>query len=258
MRTLLFLSSVVLACAAPTPSQEYPTEKESMGLKGPVKSVRVKWYKSVQGEPVPNAPLFEYEVTLDREGRKVGRIHYTPDGMVQLREVYTYDATGTTEVSYRHDGKFRYKLVTQKEEFDKARRTGRIIVTGYDGAFYNEHVKKYDDRGRWVEGLTYDREGKLQSRSVRRLAADGMFQEFLVYNGAGTLLQRHVRGAEGIQVFIYSADGALVSTEMRRWPVCKESDASGNCQSETLTKSVSKGGKVEEVTELILRTFTYY
>lgn len=85
-----------------------------MGLKGPAKSVRTKWYRSVQGEPAGGAPLFEYEVTLDREGRKVERVHYTPDGMLQLREVFTYDDTGTTEVSYRHDGTFRHKLVTQK------------------------------------------------------------------------------------------------------------------------------------------------
>jgi hypothetical protein len=188
----------------------------------------------------------------------VERVHYTPDGMLQLREVFTYDAAGSTEVSYRHDGTFRHKLTKQKEKFDKERRSGRVIVTSHDGAFYSEHVTKYDDRGRWVESLAYDREGKLQIRSVRTLAADGEFQEFLSYDGGGTLRQRQVRTAEGVRLFIYGSEGALVSTEMRRRPACKESDTHGNCTSETLTKSVNKGGKVEEITELILRTYTYY
>lgn len=256
MRLLLFLSLAILACAAPVLSQGV-SEKEQMGLKGPVKSVRTKWYRSVQGEPAGGAPLFEYEVTLDREGRKVERVHYTPDGMLQLREVFTYDDTGTTEVSYRHDGTFRHKLVTQKEVFDEGRRSGRVIVTSPDG-YYSEHVNKYDDRGRRVESSAHDREGKLQRRSVRTLAADGGYQEFLVYDGAGVLLRKQVRVAEGEQFFIYGADGALVSTETRRRPICKESDAHGNCTSETVTKSVSKGGKVEEITEIIRRTFTYY
>lgn len=256
MRKLLFLSLAVLACAVPVLAQEN-SEREQMGLKGTVKTVRTKLYRSVQGEPAPNAPLFEHEVTLDREGRKVERVHYTLEGTLQLREVFTYDATGTTEVSYRHDGRFRHKLVTQKEKFGKGRRTGRVVVTSPDG-YYSEHVNKYDDRGRWVESSAYDRERKLKLRSVRVLAADGVYQEFLVYDGAGVLLRRQVRVAEGEQFFTYGADGALVSTETRRRPVCKESDAHGNCKSETVTKSVSKGGKIEEVTDVILRTYTYY
>ena len=256
MRQLLFLSLALFACGALASAQDVP-EKERMGLKGPVKTVRTKSYRSVQGEPAPDAPLFDYEVTFDREGRQVEKVHYTTDGTLQLREVFTYDAAGTTETSYHHDGTFRHKLFKQKEEFDEGRRTGRMVVTSPDG-FYSEHVNKYDDRGRWVESSAYDRGGKLKHRSVRTLAADGVYQEFLVYDGAGILLRKQVRGADGEQFFNYRADGALVSTETRQRQVCKESDSHGNCRRETFTKSVNKGGRVEEVTEVILRTYTYY
>jgi hypothetical protein len=257
MRLLLFLSLLFFACAVPALPQE-PTEKGRLGLRGPVKTFRTKWYRSVQGRPAADAPQFEHETTLDREGRIVERVHYTPDGMTQLREVFTYDAAGTTEVSYRHDGTLRHQLFTQKEKLDKGRGIGRSVVTSPDGSFHREYVNKYDDRGRWVESSAYNREGKLQLRSVRTLASDGEYQEFLVYDGAGHMLKRQVRIAGGMQLFQDGADGALVSTETRRGPVCKEFDAQGNCTSETLTKSVSKGGKVEEITELTLRTYTYY
>jgi hypothetical protein len=256
VRLLLLLSLAVLACAAQASAQE-TSEKEQMGLKGPVKTIRTKWYRSVQGEPAGDAPLYEYEVTLDREGRKVEETHYKPDGKLWQREVVTYDAAGRTEVSYNPDGTVQQRVIRQKEEFDKEHRTGRVVVTGHDGALNTEFVNKYDARGRRVEGFTYDREGKLQSRSVWKFGADGEFQEFLFYNGAGAVLLKLVRVAEGMQLLNYDDRGALVSTEIRRQQVCKESDAYGNCKSMTATKSVGKGGMVEEVTEIISRTYTY-
>jgi hypothetical protein len=254
---LLFLSLVLLTCAAPTAAQDI-TEKEQMGLKGPVKTVRTKWFKSVQGGPAGEVLLFENEVTLDREGRQVEKLYYEPDGRLWRREVFTYDAAGRTEVSYNPDGTAQQRVVRQKEEFDKERRSSRMVVTSDSGGFYYETVTKYDARGRWVERSGHDRDGKLKDRGVMKYGADGGFVEFLHYNSAGVVLQRHVRVPEGMKVFTYDNGGALVSTETRRRQVCTESDSYGNCKREMMTKSVSKAGGVEEVTELILRTYTYY
>jgi hypothetical protein len=249
MRLPLFLSLVFFACAVPAPSQEV-FDRERRSFKGPVKSVRTK----------SADPEISHEITFDREGRKVGEAYYEPDDKLFRRRVFTYDAGRSTEESYGPDGKLLDRVVS-KEEFDKARGTGRTTFTvELDGksVLRTEIVNKYDSLGRPVESSSYDREGKLQSRSVWKFSADGGLEEFILYNGAGSVLQRYVRIPEGMRIFVYGNDGALVSTETRGRQVCTESDQYGNCKRGTTARSINKDGKVEEVTATTYRTFTYY
>lgn len=259
MRQTLLLVLAVIALAARAPAQE-TTDKEKMGLKGPVKSVRTKSLMPTQSGPDVEAQLSDSENTFDREGRSIERKYYESDGRLWRREDFTYDADGRTQVAYDREGKIQSRVLTRKEEFDRERRTGRKVVTdeGYGGTLYAEFVSKYDERGRWLETSVYDRGGKLQTRSVNRFGADGRLQEFTHYNGAGTVLQRFVTVPEGQQVFTYDGGGALVSAQTRRRMVCKESDPYGNCVSESAVWTVSKGGRVAEVNVSTTRSFTYY
>jgi hypothetical protein len=259
VRTLGLLSLALIVCATRASAQEI-TDKETLGLKGPVKTVRMKTYRVAQGGADPDASLTDSEYAFDREGRAVEKVYYNPDGTVGRREVFTYDAAGRTGVVYGADGKVGHRIFRQKEEFDRERRTGRSVTTGegYDGTLYAEFVRKYDERGRWLETSAYDREGKLQTRSVNVFGADGRLQEFLHYNGSGMLLHKYITVPEGTQFFAYDASGALVSVEMRRRDVCKESDPYGNCKSQTAAWTITKGGKTEEVTNTTQRSFTYY
>jgi hypothetical protein len=259
VRQLLLLALAAIALAARAPAQE-TSDKEKMGLKGPVKSVRTKTLMPTQSGPDVEAHLSDSEDTFDREGRSIERTYYNSDGSVGRREVFTYDADGRTQVVYGADGKIQSRVFTQREEFDKEHRTGRRVVTdaGHDGGMYAEFVSKYDERGRWLETSVYDRGGKLQTRSVNRFGADGRLQEFIHYDGAGVVLQKFVTVPEGQQVYTYDNGGALLSTQTRRREVCKESDQYGNCMSQSAVWTVSKGGRVAEVNVSTSRSFTYY
>lgn len=249
MRLILFLSSALFACAVPALSQE-ASDREKMGFKGPVKTARTQ-----SANPVVN-----YEITFDKEGRKVEDAYYEPDGKLYRRRVFTYDAGRSTEESYGPDGKLLDRIV-KKDEFDRAHGTSRTMITGEingNSALYTEMVDKYDSLGRLIESSSYGQEGKLQSRSTRRFDADGELGEFVLYNSEGSVLQRYERVSEGMRVFLYGNDGALVSTETRRRQVCEESDQYGNCKRGTTARSINKAGKVEEVTTVTTHTFTYH
>src|SRR3712207_4602991 len=113
MRQPLLLSLALFACAAPAFSQE-SSDREKMGFKGPVKSVRTQ----------SADPRINHGVTFDREGRKVEDAFYEPDGKPYRRRVFTYGAGGVTEESFGADGKLLERVV-RKEEFDGARGTSR-------------------------------------------------------------------------------------------------------------------------------------
>jgi hypothetical protein len=249
VRQLLFLSSVIFACVVPALAQE-SSDSEQLGYKGPVKSVRVQSAN----------PRMNYEITFDREGRKVEELYYAQDGKPNMRRVYTYGAGGQTEERYGPDGKLQQRTV-KKVEFDKARRTSRMTFT-YELSGHSPYdstiINKYDSQGRLVEGSSYDGAGKLQSRSTWKYGADGRLEEFVFYNDVGSVGRRTVWIPEGSRTFVYGDDGALVSTETQGRQVCEESDQYGNCKRGTTVLSINRAGKVEDVTSVVTRTFTYH
>jgi hypothetical protein len=244
-----------------------PTEKELMGLKGEVKIVRTKYVEVTQkdGRQVERPFASESLLTLDRLGRKTEEAFYDPDGTPYRREVFTYDEAGNrTQKEYRSDGQLVYEA-NSKMEFDKGGGTSRRTTDGAShlfrgdaGKLHSETVLKYDSRGRVVEALSYGRDGSLSSRSVNRFGDDGGLEEFILYNGAGVILQRHVRTSEGMQVSVYKDDGTLQTTELRRRPTPADFDAQGNWRRLVTAKTVTRDGKVEEVTEIAYRVITYY
>jgi hypothetical protein len=201
------------------------------------------------------------EITFDREGRKMEESRYDPGGGLESRKVYTYEAGTTTIVSYNPDGTV-FSRDVWKEEFDRARGTRRQTVTEErvttGDTFSFERFNQYDARGRMIESLHYDGGGKLRARTTVRFGADGVLDELVTYDGAGAVLSRNVRSPEGTRVFSRGRGGALVLTEVWWRPVCKESDAYGNCERETSRRTITKAGKEEEVVDVVNRTFTYY
>jgi|ERR1041385_6752750 hypothetical protein len=265
MRSLFLLILTLAVFAVPALGQE-PTEKELMGLKGEVKTVRRKFVEVTQkdGKPFERPLASESLVTLDRLGRKTEESFYKPDGTLDERQVFTYDDAGNrTQKRYNSEGRLVYEA-TSRLEFDKDGGTSRRITDGASPLFqdeaaklHSETVKKYDSRGRWVESLTYQR-GTLTGRSVNKFGEDGSLDEFILYNGAGLILQRHVRTSEGMQVSVYKDDGTLLTTELRRKPTLSDFDSHGNWTREFSMNRVNRDGKVEEVTEVEYRVITYY
>jgi hypothetical protein len=265
MRRRSFLIPILLVLAIAALGQE-PTEKELMGLKGEVKTVRRKFVEVTQkdGKPFERPIASESLVTLDRLGRKTEESFYKPDGTLDERQVFTYDDAGNvTQKRYNSEGRLLFEA-TSRLEFDKDGGTSRRITDGASPLFqdeaaklHSETVKKYDSRGRWVESLTYLR-GTITSRSVNKFGEDGGLDEFILYNGAGLILQRHVRTSEGMQVSVYKDDGTLLTTELRRKPTPSDFDAHGNWTRSVSTKTLNKDGKVEEVMEVEYRVITYY
>lgn len=265
MRSLFLLILTLMVFTVPALGQE-PTEKELMGLKGEVKTVRTKVVEVAQdGRPVEGPGILESLVTLDRLGRKTEESFYKADGTLDRRQVVTYDDAGNrTLKDYGADGKLKYE-VTSRLESDKANGTGRLIIDGATSLFqgeagklHNEIVLKYDSRGRVVESLSYNRDGSLSSRSVNKFGDDGGLEEMILYNSAGVILQRHVRTSEGMQVYVYKDDGTLLTTELRRKPTRTDFDSHGNWTRETLTMTVNEGGRVEELTRVTYRNIAYY
>lgn len=265
MRSLSFLILTLVTLAAPALGQEI-SDKERMGLKGAVKTVRTKIVEVTQdGRPVEGPNISESLITLDRLGRKTEEAFYKPDGTLDKRQVFTYDDAGNrTQKDYDTNGTIRYEATT-KVEWDKANSTGRLItdgaltwVKGEAGKLHSEIVLKYDSRGRVVESLSYGRDGSLSSRSVNKFGDDGGLEEMILYNGAGLIFQHHVRTSEGMQVSVYKDDGTLLTTELRRRPTHADFDAHGNWTREALTMTVGSGSKVEDVTRVTNRVITYY
>lgn len=258
MRLLLPVSLAVLASAATPPAQGV-VEKESRGLKGPVKSVRTKLPAARDGaRRLSEGAGSEHETAFDREGRKVEESHYDPDGTLSSRSVFTYDGAGASiETRYGRDGTPR-EQVTRKETFDRERGVARVIVTGSAGGLYTEFLQRLDAQGRLVESRACDRDGRLQSRSTWKFGAGGALEEFTLYDGGGAVVDRHVRVPEGFRMFSYGKDGTLLSTETRGMHVCEESDPYGNCKRARAKWSVARAGEGEEFDRVFLHSFTYY
>jgi hypothetical protein len=266
VRNLFLLILTVTILAVNALAQE-PTEKERMSLKGEVKTVREKSVEVTQkdGKRMERVIALEMLITLDRLGRMTEESYFKSDGTLDRRLVFTYDDTGNrTQKDYDAGGNLKYEALT-KIEFDKTNGIGRRVtygastwVKGEAGKLHSETVLKYDSRGRVVESMSYGSDGSLSSRSVNKFGVDGGLDEMILYNGAGDIFQRHVRTDAGMEVFVYKDDGSLLSSEIRRKPTRTEFDSHGNWTREVLTKTVSKDGKVEEVTEVISRTLTYY
>lgn len=253
----------VLGCVAPA-SFRVASDREDMGLKGPVRSVREKWVGVPRGEPKSPGDgwAFDTLTTFDTQGRKAGEESYDPEGKSWGRSVFTRQDGWSTETRYHSDGTLFQRLVI-KERLDKASGTLRTTVTvtmgEYEGAPHSETIETHCPREWRAESSYFLPDGKLSSRSTTRFGADGEMEELVGYNADGAVTERNVRIAEGIRHYLYGPDGSVTLTVTLGREVCRESDTYGNCKRETATRTVVKpGGGVVKIDEVITRAFTYY
>lgn len=263
MKLLVTLSLAVLACAAQAPARRL-SDKEELGLKGPVKSVRTMWVGVPRGES--KSPAYGWavdtEVTFDREGRKLSDERFDPEGKSWGRSVFSYQDGWSVQTQYHSDGSLFQKLVT-KVRLDKRSGTLTTTVTQtlgqYEGAPHSTIVERFDARGRSVETTYYLLDGKLASRSNSRFDADGYLLRFVDYSAAGAVLTREVAIEGGLRHYLYGPGGIVLSVTTMWKEVCAESDAYGNCKRETALRTVGKpGGAVVKIDEITTRSFTYY
>lgn len=264
MRLLATLLLSVLGCAAAPASFRVASDREDMGLKGPVRSVREKWVGVPRGEPKSPGDgwAFDTLTLFDRQGRKASEESYDPEGKSWGRSVFTRQDGWSTETRYHADGMLFQRLVI-RERFDKASGTLRTTVTvtmgDYEGAPHSETIERHGPREWRAESSYFLPDGRLASRSTTRFGADGEMEEFVGYNADGVVTERNVRIAEGVRHYLYGPGGAVLLTVTLWREVCRESDPYGNCKRETATRTVVKpGGVVVEIDEVTTRAFTYY
>jgi hypothetical protein len=264
LRLLTVLLLFVLGCAAAPSSFRVASDREDMGLKGPVKSVREKSVGVPRGEPKSPGDgwAFDTLTTFDGQGRKAGEETCDPEGKSWGRSVFTRQDGWSTETRYHADGTLFQRLVI-KERLDRASGTLRTTVTvtmgDYEGAPHSETIETRGAREWRAESSYFLPDGKLSSRSTTRFGADGEVEEFVGYNADGAVTERNVRIAEGMRHYLYGPDGAVTLTVTLGREVCLESDPHGNCKRETATRTIVKpGGVVVKVDEVVTRAFTYY
>lgn len=262
MRLLATLLLSVLGCLAPAPFRVAP-DREDMGLKGPVKSVREKWVGVPRGEPKSpdDGWAFDTLTTFDRQGRKAEEESYDPEGKSWGRSVFTRQDGWSTETRYHADGTLFQRLVI-KERFDKAsgtlRTTTTVTMGEFEGAPHSETIERRGPREWRAESSYFLPDGRLASRSTTRFGADGEMDEYVGYSG-GAVVERNVRVAEGVRHYLYGPDGSVTLTVTMWRGVCRESDPYGNCKRETALRTVVKpGGVVVKIDEVTTRAFTYY
>lgn len=264
MRLLATLLLSVLGCAAAPASFRVASDREDMGLKGPVRSVREKWVGVPRGEPKSpdDGWAFDTLTTFDTQGRKAGEESYDPEGRSWGRSVFTRQDGWSTETRYLADGTLFRRLVI-KERLDKASGTLRTTVTvttgEHEGAPHSETIERRGPREWRAESSYFLPDGRLTSRSTTRFGADGEMEELVVYGADGAVTERRVRIAEGQRHYLYGPGGALLLTATLGREVCRESDPYGNCRRETATRTVVRPGvRVVKIDEVITRAFTYY
>lgn len=264
MRLLATLLLTVLGCAAAPDSFRIASDREDMGLKGAVKSVREKWVGVPRGEPKSPGDgwAFDTLTTFDGQGRKASEESFDPEGKSWGRSVFTRQDGWSTETRYHADGTLFQRLVI-KERLDKASGTIRTSVTvtmgEYEGAPHSETIERRGPREWRSESSYFLPDGKLSSRNTIRFGADGEMDELVGYSADGALTERRVRVAEGQRLYLYGPDGSVTLTVTLGKEVCRESDSYGNCKRETATRTVVKSdGVVVKIDEVITRAFTYY
>ena len=263
MRLLATLLLAVLTCAAQAPARRL-SDKEELGLKGPVKSVRTMWVGVPRGEPKSSdyGWAVDTEVTFDREGRKLSDERFDPEGKSWGRSVFSYQDGWSVETQYHPDGSLFQKLVTQVR-LDKTSGALTTTVTQnlghYEGAPHSKTVERFDARGRSVETTSYLPDGKPGGQSKSRFDADGYLLKFVGYSAAGAVIDREVLIEGGLRHYLYGPGGTVLSITTMWKEVCAESDAYGNCKRQTALRTVGKpGGAVVKIDEITTRSFTYY
>ena len=285
------LGLLCLSCESvrfPGPRQQTETERDVLGLRGPVRAVSI-----FRADLVKQGDTWEAQAELpirtdrfDRRGHCTERLSYDPDGTLRERAVFLYDArTNEREVQrYGPENRLLGRAVSSYAEHgapaeSRSYSAGDVLTERTDF--------QYDDQGWEIESQTYQPGDKLKNRTVSRYDVQGNIEEQLWYDAADTLVKKVVyhRDFQGTLVtqvsFVYAAnsrlsertdihfnnngdpterivyvdDGRQRHAEMFTYRY----DAFGNWTTQTVKRQVvNKNASYFRPTRIIFRIFEYY
>ena len=289
--SVFLLGLLCLSCesgGAPGARQQTETERDALGLRGPVRSLSIfradlvkqgdRW-ESLEELPVRTD-------RFDRRGHLTERLSYDPEGTLRERAVFLYDAsTNEKEVRrYGPENSLSGRVVSSYAE-QGALAESRSYAAGE--VLTERAVFQHDTNGREIESHTYQPNGKLKSHTTSRYDVQGNIAEQLWYDAAETLVKKVVyhrdfRGTLVTRVsFVYAANSRLsertdvhfnnngdpterivyvASGRQRRSEMFTyRYDAFGNWTTQTVKRQVvNKNASYFRPTRIIFRVFEYY
>ena len=255
MKKVLGVLLLSLSLASFTSAQTM-TDRETDGLKGKVKSVRVEsaHVSKRDGQAFESSRRLQSEATYDEKGNKLEEIRYNSRGAIEERVVSGRDEKGhPTKTQYKADGTIASKWVFNYDA--KGKMTGGAQYAA-DGTLQLKMVREFDANGKFISGAMYDVNGALMNKTVSVYDAQGKQAKDTVYNAAGALLQELVRAGGVDTVTMYDSDGTIRYKAVSQSPAV-ESDSNGNWIKRSTPMTTTQRGKTEEGIEVVYRTITY-
>ena len=283
------LGLLCLSCESvhsPGPGQQTETERDILGLRGPVRSLSI-----FRAGLVKQGDKWESQTELpirtdrfDRRGNLTERLSYDPDGTLRERAVFVYDArTKEREVQrYGPENSLLGRVVSSYAGHESLSRSYSAMDVLTEQTNF-----QYDVNGREIESQTYQPGGELKNRTASRYDVQGNIEEQLWHDAADTLVKKVVyhRDFQGTLVtrvsFVYATDSRLSErtdvhfnnngdpterivyvddgrrrhTEMFTYRY----DAFGNWTTQTVKRQVvNKNASYFRPTRIIFRVFEYY
>ncbi len=288
---VFLLGLLCLSCESvlsPGPRQQTETERDVLGLRGPVRSLSI-----FRADLVKQGDKWESQAELpirtdrfDRRGNLAERFSYDPDGTLHERAVVLYDARTNERAVLRYgpENSLSGRVVSSYAEHgvlaESRSYSARDVLT-------EQTNFQHDANGREIESQTYQPGGELKNRTASRYDIQGNIEEQLWYDAADTLVKKVVyhRDFQGTLVtrvsFVYTTnsrlsertdthfnnngdpterivyvdDGRQRRTEMFTYRY----DAFGNWTTQTVKRQVvSKNASYFRPTRIIFRVFEYY
>ena len=285
------LGLLCLSCESirfPGVSQQTETERDALGLRGPVRSLSIfRADIERQGDRWESQEELPIRTDrFDRQGNLTERLSYDPDGTLRERAVFLYDASiNEREVRrYGPENSLSGRVVSSYADHgaltESRSYSARDVLT-------ERVIFQYDANGREIESHIYQPNGELKSRTASRYDVQGNIEEQLWYDAAETLVKKVVyhrdfRGTLVTRVsFVHAADSQLSGrtdvhfnnngdpTErivyvdggrQRHTEVFTyRYDAFGNWTTQTVKRQVvNKNASYFRPTRIIFRVFEYY
>ncbi len=249
---LLFGLSLFLNTGAQT------LDRETDGLKGPVKSVRQSAgsVRQVYGKPVTRESSFVSVTEYDSSGNKIEVREYQR-GVLSKRTTYARDEKGN-RVSIRHDadGKIVSKSVGS---VDKAGKPLQYAEYNQDGELLWRSVYSYDAQGKFLEAVIYNPDGSVKSRTIFKHNEAGQQVGLEVYDANGKLLQKQSQSASETTSTVYGQtpeDTHESTSQSSKTEI--EVDSHGNWTRKSVRISTKRGEKVDNAIQLTTREIAYY
>lgn len=172
----------------------------------------------------------------DKSGNQIEQAVHDKEGNIKFKFIHAYDADGNRveTKSYLHDGTLRSKAVYA---YDSKRNM--------TSSSFTDCTSQQDCKLEYTAVNSYNLKGKLTEATIYK--ADGMLDERRVYT--------YNANADEQEKTVYNSDGSVREKETYAY----EYDSVGNWIKRTITKAVSKDGKLKlEPPYIIKRAITYY